>query len=252
MADAEVAREGGGPLVPGAPAADAKVMTLVDHLGELRSRIIRTFLAIAVFAALGFWRAPEIINFLRTPIGDRVLVSLSASGPFFLYVKISLVVGLILGMPVILYQTWAFISPGLTPDERRIVRPWVPVALLFFLIGVAVAWFVLPFALAFLLGFENESIVITLTIDNYFGFVTTLFLAFGLTMEFPIVIYVLSRVGILSSARLRASRRFVLLGIAVFSVVVTPGGDPVSPTILGSVMYLLFELSIFVVKRSGR
>jgi len=239
---------------PGAPvtADDGTVMSLVDHLGELRTRLLKAIVAILAFAAIGFWRASAIVDLLRTPIGDRKLVSLSAGGPFFLYLKVALVVGIILGMPVILYQAWAFISPGLTIEERRVVRPWVPVALLFFAIGVAVAWFVLPFALAFLFSFESDSIEITLTIDNYFGFVTLMFLAFGLTMQFPIVIYVLSRVGIVSSARLRAARRYVILGIAIFAVVITPGGDIVSPTVLGLVMYILFEISIFVVKRSGR
>ena len=227
-------------------------MSLVDHLGELRSRLVKAILAVVVFSAIGFWRASAITDLLRTPIGDRQLVSLSAGGPFFLYLKIALVVGLILGMPVILYQAWAFISPGLTIEERRVVRPWIPVALLFFALGVAVAWVVLPFALAFLFSFESDSIQITLTIDNYFGFVTLLFLAFGLTMQFPIVIYILSRVGIVSSTRLRAARRYVILGIAIFATVITPGGDIVSPTVLGVVMYILFELSIFAVKRSGR
>jgi sec-independent protein translocase protein TatC len=277
MADADAVREpgrpaivptvsespsplGGSPVIgpppvmspPAAPAADGSVMSLVDHLGELRRRIIRTLLAIVVLSGIGFWRATAIVDLLRSPIGDRHLVSLSAGGPFFLYVKIALVVGIILGMPVILYQTWAFVAPGLTPEERRVVRPWVPVALLFFVIGVGVAWLVLPYALGFLFSFESDAIQITLTVDNYFGFVSTMFLAFGLTMEFPIVIYILARVGIVSSARLRAARRYVLLGIAIFATVVTPGGDLVSPTVLGVTMYILFELSIFVVRRSGR
>ncbi|MHB8398747.1 MAG: twin-arginine translocase subunit TatC [Candidatus Limnocylindrales bacterium] len=260
MADADAAREAAGPAPtvpdPGSPpstaSADDPTMSLVDHLNELRGRIVKTVAAILVFAVVGYIRAGAIIDFLRGPIGDRKLVSLSAGGPFFLYIKIALVVGLILGMPVILYQAWAFVAPGLTPEERRIVRPWVPVALLFFVIGVIVAWIVLPFALGFLFSYESASIQITLTIDNYFGFISTLFLAFGLTMQFPIVLYILSRVGIVSSERLRAARRYVILGIAVFATVVTPGGDLVSPTVLGVTMYLLFEISIIVIRRSGR
>jgi sec-independent protein translocase protein TatC len=162
------------------------------------------------------------------------------------------VVGIILAMPVILFQVWRFISPGLTPNERRIARPWVPVALLFFLIGVAVAWVVLPFAMQFLIGFESKDFHYLPTADAYFGFVGTLFVAFGLTMEFPIVLVLLSKVGIITSARLRRSRRYVILGITVFSAVVTPGGDLVSPTVLGVVMYLLYELSIQLVRLGGR
>jgi sec-independent protein translocase protein TatC len=271
MADADAAREAGLPaLVPPAsdplasaapgradpppvnPPVDETSMTLVDHLGELRSRLVKTILAVVVLGAIGFWQAGAIVDILRSPIGDRHLVSLSAGGPFFLYVKIGLVTGVILGMPVILYQVWAFISPGLTPEERRIIRPWVPVALLMFAIGVIVAWVVLPFALAFLFSFESDAITIQLTIDNYFGFITMMFLAFGLTMQFPIVLYILSRIGIVTSARLKAARRYVILGIAVFATVITPGGDLVSPTVLGVTMYVLFEISIFVIGRSGR
>ncbi|MHB8459784.1 MAG: twin-arginine translocase subunit TatC [Candidatus Limnocylindrales bacterium] len=262
MADADAAREAGAPaprtiapdpgLPPPADRVDEPAMSLVDHLTELRNRVFKTVAAILVLSVVGYLRAGAIIDVLRGPIGDRKLVSLSAGGPFFLYIKIALVVGLILGMPVLLYQIWAFVSPGLTPEERRIVRPWVPIALLFFGIGVAVAWVILPFALGFLFSYESASIQITLTIDNYFGFITTLFLAFGLTMQFPIVLYVLSRVGIISSSRLRSARRYVILGIAVFATVVTPGGDLVSPTVLGLTMYLLFEISIIVIRRSGR
>jgi sec-independent protein translocase protein TatC len=234
------------------PPAEASVMSLADHLGELRTRIFKTIAAVLALGIVGYWRSGAIIDLLRSPIGDRKLISLSAGGPFFLYLKIALVVGIILGMPVILYQIWAFVSPGLTQEERRVVRPWIPVALLFFAIGVGVAWLVLPFALGFLFTFESDAIQITLTIDNYFGFVTTMFLAFGLTMQFPIVLYVLSRVGIVSSARLQSARRYVILGIAIFATVVTPGGDLVSPTVLGLTMFVLFEISIVVIRRSGR
>jgi len=238
------------PTAPSAPAEPA-VMSLADHLGELRTRILKTLAAVVAFGVIGYWQSGRIVDLLRSPIGDRALISLSASGPFFLYLKIALVVGIMLGMPVILYQAWAFVAPGLTQEERRIVRPWIPVALLFFAIGVGVAWLVLPFALTFLFSFESDAIKITLTIDNYFGFVTTMFLAFGLTMQFPIVLYVLSRVGIVTSARLQSARRYVILGIAVFAAVVTPGGDLVSPTVLGLTMLVLYEISIFVIRRSG-
>jgi sec-independent protein translocase protein TatC len=275
MADADAVREPGlpatVPVAPGAPvttgssptsppaapptapsaSAEPAVMSLADHLGELRTRILKTLAAVVAFGAIGYWQSGRIVDLLRSPIGDRQLISLSASGPFFLYLKIALVVGIILGMPVILYQIWAFVAPGLTQEERRIVRPWIPVALLFFAIGVGVAWLVLPFALTFLFSFESDVIAITLTIDNYFGFVTTMFLAFGLTMQFPIVLYVLSRVGIVTSARLQSARRYVILGIAVFAAVVTPGGDLVSPGVLGLTMLILYEISIFVIRRSG-
>ena len=132
------------------------------------------------------------------------------------------------------------------------MRPWIPLALVFFALGVGIAYFVLPYAAAFLLGFTDEVLVANIAAGPYFDFVTTMFLAFGLVLEFPILLVGLSRVGILSSERLTASRRFVILGIAIFSAVATPGGDLISPLVLGGTMYLLFELTVLFIKRSGK
>jgi len=238
---------------PSAPG-DEGVMTLVDHLTELRNRLIKAIVAVVVGSAVGWIATPRIMEFLRGPLGDRPLIFLSPGEAFFVYIKISVAVGIILGMPVILYQLWAFIAPGLTTDERRIVRPWIPLALLLFVVGVFIAYVILPFAMAFLLAFEQPeaNIRATITMNNYFGFITTLFLAFGLMMEFPILLLGLSRVGIVTSERLRAVRRYVIVGIALFATIVTPGGDIVSPTVLGLTMYVLFELSIWFIRRSGR
>ena len=247
------------PLRPAAaPPAAETVMTLVDHLSELRRRIFISLGAVVLGSGVGFYFSGQLVSILKSPLPaglngeDRVLNFLAPGEAFFIYVKLAMVVGIVLAMPVILFQVWRFISPGLTPEERRIARPWVPVALLFFLIGVAVAWVVLPFAMQFLIGFESKDFRYLPTADAYFGFISTLFLAFGLTMEFPIVLVLLSKVGIVTSQRLRSSRRVVILGIAIFAAVVTPGGDLVSPAVLGGVMYLLFELSIRLVKMGGR
>jgi sec-independent protein translocase protein TatC len=166
--------------------------------------------------------------------------------------RISIVIGIILAMPVLLYQGWAFISPGLTPGERKAVRPWVPLALVFFALGVGIALLVLPYATEFLLSFTDDIFVANIAAGPYFDFVTTMFLAFGLVMEFPILLFGLSRVGIVTSDRLRASRRYVILGVAVFAAIATPGGDLVSPLVLGGTMYLLFEATVFVIRRTGR
>jgi sec-independent protein translocase protein TatC len=117
---------------------------------------------------------------------------------------------------------------------------------------VAIAWIVLPHAVSFLLGFTDETLQANLAAGPYFDFVTTMFLAFGIVMEFPILLFGLSRVGIVTSDRLRAARRYVILGIAIFAAVATPGGDLVSPFILGGTMYILFEVTGFVIARTGR
>jgi len=158
----------------------------------------------------------------------------------------------VLGMPVILWQLWLFISPGLTRQERRLARPWVPLALVFFVLGVSIAYFVLPFAVAFLGSFGQEGALRnSWTADGYFGFVAMMFLAFGLVMEYPIVLVLLSKVGIVTSQRLRSSRRLVIVVIAVVAAVATPGGDIISPMALGVTMYLLYELSIVLVRVGG-
>ena len=193
-----------------------------------------------------------IRNFLIEPLpGDKVQV-LGIGDAFVIQMKISIVFGIILAMPVLLYQLWAFVSPGLTPQERRTVRPWIPLALLFFALGVCIAYIVLPFAIAFLFSFTDDVLVAQPAAGPYFDFVTTLFLVFGLIMEFPIVLVGLSRVGIVTSARLTSSRRMIILGIAVFAAVATPGGDLISPIVLGGTMYILFELTVIFIKRSGR
>jgi sec-independent protein translocase protein TatC len=238
------------PTPPTAPAGEAGVMSLVEHLTELRSRLIKSALAVAVGSVIGFYFSTPIIAALAGPAGGK-LQNLAPGDAFFIVLRVSIVVGVVLAMPVLLYQIWAFVAPGLTPQERRTIRPWVPLALLFFALGVGVAYFVLPFAMAFLLSFGTGVFVNELAAAPYFNFVTTLFLAFGITMEFPILLYGLSRVGILTSDRLRASRKYVFLGIFIFSTIATPGGDLVSPTVLAGVMYILFELSILAIRRSG-
>jgi sec-independent protein translocase protein TatC len=243
------------PAPPPTPVAsaqpDEKVMSLVDHLGELRTRIFRALLAVVAGSAVGFYFAEPIIELLAAPAGGRLL-NLAPSDAFLIYVRVSVVVGIVLAMPVILYQAWAFVAPGLTPQERRLVRPWVPLALLFFAVGVGIAWLVLPYALGFLLSFGRDVFINQLAAAPYFNFVTTTFLVFGLVMEFPILLFGLSRVGLVTSQRLRQARRYVILGIAIFAAIATPGGDLVSPFALGGTMYLLFEATAFVIARTGR
>ncbi len=256
MADADALRDAVPTTIPPTPppdaAPDGSVMSLVDHLGELRTRLFRSILAIAVGAVIGFMVATPVRDFLLAPLPDGRAQVLGPGDGFAIQLRISIVIGIILAMPVLLYQGWAFIAPGLTPQERRVVRPWIPLALFFFALGVGIARLVLPYAVQFLLGFTDDKLVANIAAGPYFDFVTTMFLAFGLVMEFPILLVGLSRVGIVTSERLRVSRRYVILGIAIFSAVATPGGDLVSPFALGGTMYVLFELTALFIKRTGR
>ncbi len=259
MTDADALREGGGQggLPSPAPSPDAttpeaeKVMSLVDHLGELRSRLAKSILAIAVGSVVGFYFSTPILEVLARPAGGRLL-NLGPGDAFAITLRVALVTGVVLAMPVLLYQLWAFVAPGLTAAERRGIRPWIPLALLFFGGGVGLAYFVLPYAMAFLLSFGTGVFANQLAAGPYFDFVTTLFLGFGIVMEFPILLVALSKVRIVTSARLRAARRYVILGITIFAAVATPGGDLVSPFVLGATMYALFELTTLFIARSGR
>lgn len=262
MADVDALRDPGHPvpMIPGStpptpPAAtpgDGSIMSLVDHLGELRTRLFRIILGVTAGAVVGFYFSTPIRNGLLDLIPDGTAQTLGPGDGFAITLRIALITGVILAMPVILYQLWAFISPGLTPAERKGIRPWVPLALVFFALGVGIAYVVLPFALAFLFSFNDSRLVENVAAGPFFDFVTTTFLAFGLVMEFPILLFGLARVGILSSDRLRSVRRYVVLGIAIFSAIATPGGDLVSPFVLGGTMYVLFEATVFFIRRTGR
>jgi|SRR5579859_3091711 len=226
-------------------------MSLVEHLEELRRRLIIVVAAILVAAIVGFLLSQSIIDLLinRLPAGYEKLYFTGVADAFGVRVKVALFAGVAIAMPIILYEVWRFVTPGLTTRERRLIWPMLIGALVLFALGMSVGYVIIPFALNFLLSFgEPGKIEPLLTINEYIGFVTTMMLAFGLVLEFPIVLIALARVGVLSYTRIAAQRRFVILGITIFAIVVTPGGDPFSPTILGVVMYVLFEISLLVIR----
>jgi sec-independent protein translocase protein TatC len=233
-----------------APPSQAEAMTLVDHLSELRRRIAISIVAVGIGAVIGFIFAEPIIKLLLTPLPDGEVVFLTVGGGFFVFLRVAIVVGILLALPVILYQLWAFVAPGLLPEERKAALPWIPMTVVFFLMGVTVAWITLPYAVAFLIGFEIEGSLMALpSAEAYFSFVTIMFLLFGLVMQFPIVLIFLDRLGVLNVDQLRSMRRYVLLGVVIFAVVVTPGGDPISPLVLSGTMYVLYEFTIFMLQR---
>jgi sec-independent protein translocase protein TatC len=228
-------------------------MPLTGHLAELRNRLLWSLLAIAVGTAIGFALGDQIILLLRAPLPAGVpLVQIDITDGFSITLQVAIVAGVILAMPVLLLHLWRFIAPGLTASEQRAVLPWIPAALVFFALGVGVAYVVMPFAAAFLLSFLQTGVTPMINIRSYFDFMTSLFLAFGILMEFPILLIGLSRVGIVTSERLRRSRRMVILVIAIFAAVATPGGDLVSPFVLGVTLYVLFEGTVFFIRRTGR
>jgi sec-independent protein translocase protein TatC len=259
MTDVDLA--GRGAIVPAGPRrvvsndADGAVMPLVDHLAELRRRILVALAALVLASVVGWLVEPRILELLIAPLRQQTGAPLRFIGlgdAFFIRVKIAIIVGVVLALPVILWQAWLFIAPGLTSRERSLARPWLPLAYVFFLVGGAVAWVVLPFAVQFLLAFsEPGELEPLITASEYFGFVTNLVLAFGVVMQYPLLVTFLAEIGVVTSARLRSSRRIVLLVIAVFAAAITPGGDLVSPAVLGAVLYVLYELTIQLIRWRG-
>lgn len=226
------------------------MMSILGHLEELRRRLIQVVIAVLGAAVIGFIFSGAVLDILRAPLPDAYenLYFTNPADAFSAQLKIAGFLGIAMAMPVILFHAWRFVTPGLTSRERRFVWPVMIAALALFVLGVAVGFAVIPYALNFLLGFARPGLEPLLTVDGYIGFVTTMMLAFGLVLEFPIVLIGLARVGVLSHRRLAAQRRWAILAIVLFAIVLTPGGDPISPLILSGVMFLLFEGSLLVIR----
>ena len=228
-------------------------MSLVEHLEELRSRIIVVALTVAVAAVAGFFLAQPVLTILLNalPEGSDV-IQLRVLEGLGVQIRLALFIGLALAMPVILYELWAFVTPGLTRRERRVVWPLLLVAVLFFALGIGLGYLIIPNALEFLLDFSLPGVPPMLDLGEYVGFVTTLMIAFGLAFQFPIVLIMLNRVGILTYAFLAARRRFVVIIIVLVAIVITPGGDPISSGILSLIMYGLFEGALQFMRMARR
>jgi sec-independent protein translocase protein TatC len=233
---------------------DSSTMTMVEHLEELRRRLMVVIAAIAVAAVVGFLVSETVLDLLRAPLPDefQTLYFTSPAGAFVARLKIAGFVGVGLAMPVIMYELYKFVTPGLLPGERRLLWPFLVVGVLLFALGVAIGYLVLPLALTFLFGFAGEGIEPLPTIEEYIGFVTTLLIVFGLMLQFPVVLFVLSRLGIVTPRWLASRRRWAILIIAIVSAVATPGGDPFSMVVLALLMYGLFEATLIVVRSVQR
>lgn len=232
-------------------------MTIVEHLEELRRRIIYSLIAIAVctIGAFIFWG--RILAFLLLPLptisnhlvgSHQLLIQTHVGEAFTVALKLSLAVGIVIAMPVVLYQTWAFIAPALTRRERKYAAPFTVLGVGLFAIGIVVGYIVLRYPVEWLVNFGKDQFTLLLDGNAYLTFVAYFLLAFGLIFELPLILTFMGVVGIINSRILRAKRMYILFGLWVISCFITPGADPYSPVIIGVCFTVLFELTVILLR----
>ena len=228
--------------------------SFLSHLFELRDRVIKAGLAIiVVFIALVYW-APDIFHLFAQPllqalpVGGKMIVT-DVTGSFFVPMKVTMLVAFVIALPVVMYQLWAFIAPGLYMHERKLILPLVVSSYSLFIIGMAFAYFlVFPTVFKFMASYNAPlGAEMSTDIDNYLSFAMTTFLAFGITFEVPVVVVVLVRMGMVPLAKLKEIRPYVIVGAFVISAVVTPP-DVLSQLLLAVPMTLLYELGLLVAR----
>jgi sec-independent protein translocase protein TatC len=234
------------------PTPDA--MTLVEHIAELRRRLIVSVAALLVTGTVAFVVYPHILNFLKQPycsvVGPKQCL-LYVTGPLeglALRIKIATYGGLFLASPVILWEVWRFITPGLRRSEKRYAIPFILTSVTLFAAGAVLAYYSFPHALSFLQKVGGPSLHEIYSPSNYLGLIVALMAVFGLTFEFPVILVSLELAGVLKPEKLASWRRWAIVLLVTFAAVITPSGDPFSMMVLAIPLYLFYEVSILIGK----
>ena len=225
--------------------------TFISHLVELRDRLLKSVLAVLiVFLCLFPW-AKDLYAILAQPLLASLpqggqMIATDVVGVFLVPMKVALLVAFVIALPVVLYQVWAFVAPGLYAHERRLVLPLVVSSTALFIGGMAFAYFlVFPVVFQFMASIAPEGVAWMTDIEKYLSFVLTMFIAFGVTFEVPVIVVVLARVGIVSVAKMREARPYVVVGAFVLGAIFTPP-DVISQLMLAIPLWLLYEVGLVV------
>lgn len=232
-----------------------KELTLVEHIEELRRRIIVSLVFFTLFSIAIFPYVPDLLAILKAPSSGMIdkLVFFNPAEAFLVYIKIALASGLVLSVPVILYQLWAFISPAIGPKAGGYGLGFLVFSVGAFVLGGSFGFFVLlPAALKFLLSFAGDSLEPLISVSSYTSFVLGLILCSGIVFEMPVLSFLLSRLGIINYRFLRKIWKYAVVAIFIVAAIVTPTPDIFNMTILAIPMLFLYELSIWVSRFSGR
>lgn len=234
-----------------------KSMTLLDHLGELRARLVRSFAAVLIAFCGCYNFAGKLFHALALPLlrvmpADSKFIYTGVAEGFFVDLKVSFVAALFAASPYLFYQVWAFIAPGLYEEEKRYAIPLALCSAVFFIGGAAFCYLVVfPFAFTFFLSYSTDSIVAMLSINEYLGFSLKMLIAFGLIFEMPLFAFFLARMGLITASAMRRMRKYSVLGVFIVAAILTPP-DVFSQILMAVPMLLLYELSILVAAAAGR
>ena len=229
--------------------AEERQLTIIEHLGELRDRLIKSVIALTVTTLLSFVFTRQFLQLLIAPMGETPPVSSSPTTTIVVFTKVALISGVALAMPVLVYQLISFIAPGLTRQEKRYLYLVLPGATISFVAGAAFAYFImLPTAIPFLKGFLGDIIEPNWFVDKYISFITSLLFWVGLSFETPLLMFFLAKLGIVTPAALSRYRRYAILVIAVISAVITPTPDPFNMILVMGPLILLYEIGILLAR----
>lgn len=224
--------------------------TILGHLEDLRRALLISLIAIVVVAIVAFYYSDHLLEFIQKPLSalGLKLVFIGVTEGFFIKLKLAFLAGLIGAFPVVAWEIWSFVVPALYPHERKYVLILFPLIIILFVAGVLFAYFtVLKLVLAFLI-YVAEGLEPMLTVDKYVSFVLAFTIPFGLVFELPVIVYFLTRIGILTPDKLSRNRKYALLVIFILAAALTPGPDPISQCLMAVPVYLLYEVSILVSK----